>query len=612
MWSFLSKKPFLNEQTLNRISIIAGVFSFIICVLLIANFLQIHKADPINMKVITTLVERLNQNPADSVLRQEIRTLDLLSRKAYFTSQWQLRMGGYLLLAGIAIMLIALQLISLNKKRMPVLSGEHEVNSFLLQKNSRRWIIGGGLAVLFLAVLFGFLSNSELKDRFSKAAGVTVVSSDSTSAFQQTVPENPSSIGKPADTASKSSQQLPVSNSAISQKVSTEIKNSANTITSNDNYPSFRGQGGYGIILQKNIPSDWDGSTGKNIRWKTTVPLPGNSSPVIWGDRIFLTGASESKREVYCFDRNSGKLLWTAQVENITGSSKEVPKVTKETGFASPTPVVNATGVYAVFSNGDLIALDLSGKQLWSISIGLPQNHYGHASSLQIYNDLLIIQYDQRTGSKIFALSTVTGKTVWSTTRPVKVSWSSPIIINTSKGPQVITCADPYVAGYDAKNGNELWKVDAISGEVGPSAAYANGIVFTVNDYSKLAAIKLDPQPVQIWENNEYLSDIPSPVATDKYLIVVTSYGVVACYDPLTGNKYWEKELDAPVYSSPVIAENKVYLMDKTGKMHIFKLEKEFSAVAETKLGESSVSTPAFSNGRIYIRGEKNLYCISK
>ena len=604
MWSFFTKKPVLSEQTLSKISIIAAVFSIVICVLLIANYLQIHKADPINMKVITTLVERLNVNPADSVLRQEIRTLDLLSRKAYFTSQWQLRMGGYLLLAGIIIMIIALQLISMNKKRMPVLSAEHEVNSFLLQKNSRRWIIAGGLSVLCLAVLFGFLSNNELKEKISKAAIVSVAASDSISTIQQAVSQNQEPAASITDTSSAKS----ISPASNTQNSPSDSKIS----TSKDNFTSFRGTGGYGIILQKNIPVEWDGPTGKNVLWKSAVPLAGNSSPVIWGDKLFITGATESKREVYCFDRNSGKLIWTAQAANITGSSKEAPKVTKETGFASPTPVVNANGVYAVFSNGDLIALDMNGKQLWSLSIGLPQNHYGHSSSLQILNDLLIIQYDQRTGSKIFAISTVTGKTVWSTPRPVKVSWSSPILINTAKGPQVITCAEPFVAGYDARNGNELWKVDAISGEVGPSAAYANGIVFTVNDYSKLAAIKLDPVPVQIWENNEYLSDIPSPVANDKYLFVVTSYGVVACYDPLTGNKFWEKELNTTVFSSPVIAENKVYLMDKTGKMHIFKADKEFSLIAETKLGEGSVCTPAFSNGRIYLRGEKNLYCIGK
>ncbi len=604
MWSFLNKKPVLSKQTLSKISIIAAVFSIVICVLLIANYLQIHKADPINMKVITTLVERLNVNPADSVLRQEIRTLDLLSRKAYFTSQWQLRMGGYLLLAGIIIMIIALQLISMSKKRNPVLSEEHEVNSFLLQKNSRRWIIGGGLTILCLAILFGFLSNNELKEKISKAASASVASSDSTSTIQQPFSQNNGPSGSITDTASTKAVAA-----ASNPK---NIPSDSKIISSKDNFPSFRGAGGYGNILQKNIPVDWDGTSGKNVLWKTSVPLPGNSSPVIWGDNIFITGATDSKREVYCLDRNSGKLLWTAQAANIAGSSKEAPKVTKETGFASPSPVVNANGVYAVFSNGDLIALDMNGKQLWSQSIGLPQNHYGHSSSLQIFNDLLIIQYDQRTGSRIFAVSTATGKTIWNTSRPVKVSWSSPILVNTAKGTQIITCAEPFVAGYDAKNGNELWKVDAISGEVGPSAAYANGIVFTLNDYSKLAAIKLDPVPVQIWENNEYLSDIPSPVANDKYLFVVTSYGVVACYDPLTGNKFWEKELNTTVFSSPVIAENKVYLMDKTGKMHIFKADKEFSLIAETKLGEGSVCTPAFSDGRIYLRGEKNLYCIGK
>jgi outer membrane protein assembly factor BamB len=597
-----------GERLLRRIALIAGAFSCMVCILMIANYIQLKKADPANMKVITALVERLHQNPADDQLREEIRTLDLLYRKAYFTSQWQIRMGGYLLLAGTAVMIIALQWISLSRKKQPVLSADHGENSFLAQRKSRNLVMTGGVFLLSIALLFGFLSHRELKGRYTditdRAAGMT----DSTGTMQSDemtqIQSDSASDGyaAPGEIITDNQQVVPEIEITRTNTVSGPV----------DNYPTLRGPGGFGIAPQKNIPVDWDGTTGKNILWKTAIPLSGYSSPVIWDNKLFLTGASESKREVYCIDKNNGKIIWTTVVTDIPGSPGSAPKVLKETGYAAPTAAVNAQGVYAIFPNGDLVALDPDGKQRWSQNLGLPENHYGHSSSLMIYNNLLIIQFDQRSRAKIFALNTTTGETVWSTNRQVKVSWSSPILVPAGNRMQVVTAAEPYVAGYDVLSGEELWKIDAISGEVGPSAAYAKGIVFTVNDYSKLAAIRLDNPPVQIWENDEYLSDIPSPVANDKYVFLVTSYGAVVCYDAQTGDKYWEHEFNNPVFSSPVIAENRVYLMDRTGIMHIFKPDREFILLGEPKLGERSACTPAFSNGRIYLRGDKNLYCIGK
>ncbi len=597
-----------GERLLRRIALIAGIFSCMVCLLMIANYIQLKRADPINMKVITALVERLHQNPADDQLREEIRTLDLLYRKAYFTSQWQIRMGGYLLLAGLAVMVIALQWISLSRKRQPVLSALHEENSFLAQRKARNLVMTGGISLLVLALFFGFLSHRELKGRFTDITDRGDSMTDSTDAVQgdEMVQIQSDSTGGgntvPGEITAADQQDIP----SVDNKSATPATGQV------DNYPTLRGPGGFGIALQKNIPVDWDGPTGKNILWKTTIPLSGYSSPVIWDNKLFLTGASESKREVYCIDKNNGKIIWSTVVSDIPGSPASTPKVLKETGYAAPTAAVNAQGVYAIFPNGDLIALDNEGKLRWSQNLGLPENHYGHSSSLMIYNDLLIIQFDQRSRARIFALNTTTGETVWSTNRQVKVSWSSPILVSAGNSMQVITAAEPYVAGYDVKSGEELWKIDAISGEVGPSPAYANGIVFTVNDYSKLAAIRLGNPPVQIWENDEYLSDIPSPVANDKYVFLVTSYGAVVCYDAQTGEKYWEHEFNNPVFSSPVIAENRVYLMDRTGVMHIFKPDKEFVLLGQPKLGERSACTPAFSNGRIYLRGDKNLFCIGK
>ena len=589
-----------------KIMLIAGVFSFVICILLIANFIQIKKADPINMTVINSLVDRLNQTPNDNQLREEIRTLDLLARKAYFTNQWQIRMGGYLLLVCIAIMIIAYQFITYGKKIKPVIPTADAENASLSQKKARLWIAVSGASLLILALFFAFLSHHELTKKFTATSALVVNQSE--------VPDTTSTAAKPIVTDTKTVSDTSKQTAAVSKgsDQNGNVSKPENAVVeSKDNYPTFRGQGGYGVVSKKNVPVSWDVKSGQNILWKTAVPLPGYNSPIVWGGKIFLTGANAAKREIYCIDGASGKILWTTAVEKIQNSSG-TPTVSEGTGYAAPTAATDGKGIYAIFANGYIIALDINGKKIWAQNLGVPQNHYGHSSSLMVYKDMVIVQFDQKGLSRLMALSAQTGKTVWSTKRNVKVSWASPIIAFTGKRTEIILAAEPFVASYNPANGEELWKIDCITGEVGPSPAYANGMVFSVNDYSKLAAIKLGDEPKVIWESTDFLSDVPSPVATDKYLFLSTSYGTVVCYDTQTGTKYWDKDLGNSVYSSPIIAEGKLFVLDRTGIMHIIKVDKTYASLGEPKLGEKSDCTPAFVNGRIYIRGEKNLYCIGK
>ncbi|MCX6273554.1 MAG: PQQ-binding-like beta-propeller repeat protein, partial [Bacteroidetes bacterium] len=344
----------------------------------------------------------------------------------------------------------------------------------------------------------------------------------------------------------------------------------------------------------------------------TAIPLPGYNSPIIWNDRIFLSGANETKRELYCFDANTGKLLWLTKAEKIPGSPVEVPKVNRETGFCAPSLTTDGRRVYAIFANGDIIAVDMDGKKVWEKNLGLPKNHYGHSSSLNIYRDNVIVQYDQSGNASVMALSGKSGEVMWKTNRDVRVSWSSPVVVNTGQRTEILLAADPYVASYDPGNGKELWRFSCISGEVGPSLAYADGIVFSVNEYSKLAAIRIGDQPRLLWEDTEYLSDVPSPVADKDYLFLCSSYGTFVCYEAKTGRKLWDKEFGKTVYASPILAGGNIFLMDSKGIMHIFKAGKTYEPVHDPVLGEGSFCTPAFAEGRIYIRGDKNLYCIGK
>ena len=563
--------------------------------LLIANYLQLKKADPVNMTVITGLVEKLYENPADSVLRTEIRTLDLLSRKAYFTSIWQVKTGGYFLLAAVALMVISFQVIEYRKKINPVISTDPIDEIFEQRQKARNWIVIGGSLFLVVAVVFGVLSSNELAGKFITLSGGQIV--------------------EPTEESQSVTQDVAVSTQAAVAEVTpssvvTEgaVIPAAPVTVSSDNYPNFRGEGGRGVVSKKDIPVSWDGATGNNILWKTEIPLQGNNSPIVWGDKVFLAGSDGKKQEVYGIDRNSGKILWTA----VVGSGTKTVAPSAETGYSASTAVTDGIGVYVIFPTGDIAAIDLNGKKIWERDLGLPDNHYGHASSLMLYNGNIILQLDQKTSPRIMALSTKTGSTVWSTDRPVKLSWTSPIVVNTGSRDEVMTVCEPYVISYNPTTGKELWRIECISGEVGASLAYANGIVFSVNEYSNLCAIKLGAQPSILWQNNELLSDIPSPVATDKYLFMTTSYGVMVCYDAVTGEKQWEHDFGKPVYSSPILVGNNIYVSDMTGIMHIFAADKEYKQVGEPKLGEGTVTTAAFTNGRIYIRGEKNLYCIGK
>lgn len=585
---------------LRRVALSAAAFACIICILIIVNHFQLRNADPLNSSAMKTLIERMNNKPEDTEIRQEIRELDLLARKAFFTNQWQIKTGGYLLAFCVLIIIICLKAEELITKKLPdppVSTNDSFWDDRLL---SRRWIAISGISLIVLGLVFAYFSYDQLGHQISRVASGSLSSGQ---VATEPEPEHTtgSLTGSAADTA--------VSNDSAG---TTGIPVFPSQQEINKNFPYFRGPMGSGIAFQENIPTNWDGKSGKNILWKTAIPLPGYNSPVVWNDRVFLSGANDKIREVYCFNLQDGKLLWQTVVEKIPASPASSPRVNGETGYAAPTLATDGRKVYAIFANGDIIALDMNGKPVWSKNLGVPKNHYGHSSSLMLYRDRLIVQYDQSGNASVMALNTQTGEQVWKTSRDVKVSWASPILANSGQQTELILLAEPYMIAYNPVSGKELWRIECISGEVGPSAAYASGIAYSVNDYSKLAAVKTGPDPQIIWENDEFLSDIPSPVATGQFLFLPTTYGTMLCYDAKDGTKYWEKDFGTPTYASPIYIDGRIYQLDKKGIMHIIKPEKTFIQIAQSSLGEGSVCTPAFSDGKILIRGDKNLYCIGK
>jgi outer membrane protein assembly factor BamB len=593
------------------IAMVSAVFSLVLCVLIIVNYIQIKRSDPLNSTVLKVMTERVHANPEDEQLRAEIREIDLLSRKAYFTNQWQVRMGGYLLFFSLLIVVICVKFIELNTKLIPEVPAKEKPEFWYDRKITRSWVAYSGITLVIISLMIVFLTHRELGNNLdrelasqqsgatSKEPGTKNVNEAAQDSGNQPVPEN----GKADSTG------------GLDTIASASAMNMDGYPTSREitmNFPAFRGPGGNGIAFQKNIPVNWDGKSGKNIRWKTEIPLPGYNSPIIWNDRVFLTGASEAKRVVYCLDLNTGKLLWSKDAGKIPGSPAQEPKFIRETGLSAPTMTTDGRRVYAIFANGDLLALDFEGNQVWAKNLGMPQNHYGHSSSLIMYQDLLIVQYDQRGSGNVMAFRGKTGEMAWQTNRSVKVSWASPVLVNTGKRMGLILAADPMIVSYNPANGKEWWRMNCIAGEVGPGVAYADGMVYSVNDFSKLSAIEIGDPPKLLWEDSDYLSDIPSPLATQKYLFLVTSYGAVVCYDAKNGTKYWEKELETPTFASPVLAEGKVFLLDKKGIMHIFLADQAYSVIGQPALGEGSSCTPAFADGKIIIRGDKHLFCIGK
>ena len=619
-----------------NVAVVAGVFSITIALLLLLNFIQMSRSKPLDSNALTALVQQLNKDPNNDQLKAEIRNFDLLARKAYFNTQWQVRTGGRLLLIGAIILVLALRVYYSLKSKI-TLSEDQAENDFTSRLLAQRWVMILGGVIFALGIGSSYISADhlakyEVDESKSETAsaeqskGIEVIEVGQNPKASQPVSTNQPAKGQivAAQTPNQATEGKPVQEGkAAGAAAATEVKaaaaGSATETTlkfpTNDaiklNSPGFRGPFGVGVSFHKNIPLDFDVSSGKNILWKVPVPKNGFNSPVIWGNKLFLSGADNSVHEVYCFDRNTGKILWNQKADKIQGSPAGAPKVTEDTGLAASSLTTDGNMVYAIFANGDIICFDMDGKRIWARNLGMPDNHYGHASSLIMWKDKVYVQYDNNKTHKLIALNTLTGATVWETNRNVKISWASPILANINGKIQVILSSDPLVAGYDAETGKELWNVKCMSGEVGSSPTYGSGLVFAANEYAKLVA--LDPvKGTQVWESTEYMPEVASLVSANGLVFLGTSYGVLACYDAKTGKKCWEKEDGPGFYSSPVVTDNKLFTIDTNGKLRVYEAAKEMKLLGESNLGEKITTTPAFAEGRMYIRTPKFLYCMGK
>ncbi len=613
----LSDKIKIAKQT----AMVAGAFCLLISLLLLLHFLQMRSADPLDSQVLETLVERLAMEPGNEQLKNEIRQFDLLARKAYFTSLWQVRTGGFLLLFAAIILVAALRIYFALIARIEEPPGEEETAELTGRVLSRRWIMGG-TAILVILALAASLTVSDPIERYladiaypekaeEQVERITITDPEAPPAEDTPVPipdtpatgEEPDR--QPADTPAEPGRPDPKPDEPAEP-----LKPSfPDQTTIRQNHNAIRGPWSQGVVYHENLPLEWDGASGKNIIWKVPIPLHAYSSPVTWGDRLFVTGASERERKVFCFDRHTGDLLWEASAANIPGSPATPPETTPDTGLGAPSATTDGIGVYAIFGTGDIIALDMDGNRMWARNLGVPDNHYGHSSSLVSHKEKLFVQYDDRNRGRILCLNVHTGETIWDITRDSDISWASPILADVDGNYQLVVKGNPIVAGYDIKTGGELWTVNAMSGEVGPSPGFGGGLVYAANEYATMVAI--DPASgAVVWQDNFYLPEVASPVYGNGYVFIATTYAVLACLDAKTGELLWEYDTDDIFYSSPMVAGNRVYVTDTSGNTYIFETGSEPILIGKNALGEEVYTTPAFADGRIYIRGEKHLYCI--
>lgn len=208
------------------------------------------------------------------------------------------------------------------------------------------------------------------------------------------------------------------------------------------------------------------------------------------------------------------------------------------------------------------------------------------------------------------ALNLATGDEKWSRSRSERVTWSSPIITTAGGSPQLVLMGNPAITAYNPDSGEELWRVVCMSGEVGASACSLEGVIFGASEYAKLVAID-GADGTLLWESMEFLPEVSSPVATGNTLYIATSYGVFAAYDTKSGELKKEHELGVEFYSSPIIADGRIYLLSNDGKMHIFSADSDFNLLDSFETGERTFATPAFTDGKIVVRTENSIYCVS-
>lgn len=423
------------------------------------------------------------------------------------------------------------------------------------------------------------------------------------------------------------------------------------------NWPSFRGTEASGVADGQNLPDKWNAQTGENILWKTPIPGLAHSSPVVWGDRIFVTTAVSSDPKatfrpglygdgdaskdrtphnwlIYALDKRTGKIVW----QRVAHNGEPIEKRHIKSTYANSTPATDGRIVVAWFGSQGVYAHDVNGRFLWKVDLGridlgaydIPTYEWGPASSPIIWNDLVILQCDTQADSFLLALDAKTGKTVWKTDREELPSWGTPTVVTTPQGPVLVTNASNYIRGYDPRTGKELWRLGRSSKITAPTPIYSEDLIvvasgrgperpiFVVHPQARgdvtLPEGKTSSDAI-VWSRTGRGSYMPTPLAYKGVLYVLANNGTFDAYKLRTGEEIYRQRV--PVVgsgfsASPVAADNKIYLSNEDGEIVVISAGEKFTHIATNSMGELLMATPALSDGVMYVRGSASLFAIGR
>ncbi len=381
-----------------------------------------------------------------------------------------------------------------------------------------------------------------------------------------------------------------------------------------EHWPRFRGPSGQGDTNQKALPTSWD-KTGRNVLWRTKVPGAGNSSPIIWGDHIFLTSSNENgtERFVHCFQRADGRLRWTRQAP----VRPPEPKVRDKNGFASATPVTDGKRVISFLGSCGLVCHDFDGNLLWHYDAFTVKTGHGSGSSPLLYKDLVILAQDQNQSDSIFlALDKTTGKKVWEAKRPRAMSWTTPVVIHVGDHDEMILAGAETVRGYDPATGAELWSLRGATQEVIPAVVVGKELLYCASGRNG-PTLGLRPggsgdvtQSHLAWRAVRSGPHVPSPALVNGRLYTANDTGIVTCLDADTGKMIFLERLGDTFSASPIVAGDLLYFPSETGITYVLRAGPTFDVVAQNDLGSPILASPAVMDGCIFLRTADELVCV--
>lgn len=443
----------------------------------------------------------------------------------------------------------------------------------------------------------------------------------------------------------------------ITTKTSARPPKAAESTNASANWPSFRGSLAAGIAEKQNLPDKWDGKSGENILWRTPMPGLAHSSPIVWGQKVFVTSAvssdpkasfkpglygdgdasedrSKQKWTLYALDKRTGKILW----ERVAREGVPLEKRHMKSTYASATPATDGRIVVAWFGSQGVYAYDLNGRLLWQVDLGrlnvgaydIPTYEWGTASSPIIWNNLVILQCDNQDDSFLLALDADTGKQVWKTDRAELPSWGTPTVAQTPNGPELVTNAANFIRGYDPRTGQELWKLGRSSKITAPTPLFADNKfviasgraperpIFVVKAGARgdltLPAGKTSSDAV-VWSRTGRGSYMPTPLVYDGILYVLANNGLLDAYDLQTGAEIYRQRLPlvgSGFSASPVAADGKLYLSNEDGDVLVIAAGKNYAHLGTNSMGELLMATPALSEGVMYVRGAQSLFAVGR